>query len=216
MDFISNILQELLSLLFNFTGDLGIAIVIVTLSVKIILMPFSIKQKLSMKKQQDIAIKIDLIKDKYKDSPKELEEHLQKHSLESMKSMLGCSTIILQMPIIYALYNTFSNMKYTSSSIILPWISNLSVSDNLFIIPCIYAITMLAPNFINLIPYFKANAQVKFNKQIAVSTVLMSFLFTAKTPVAIGLYFITSSIYSLIEDICFRIYIKQNTNPIQS
>ena len=45
MDFISNILQELLNLLFNFTGDFGIAIVIVTLSVKIILMPFSIKQK---------------------------------------------------------------------------------------------------------------------------------------------------------------------------
>lgn len=212
MDFISKVLQELLNLLFSFTGDLGIAIVIVTLSVKIILMPFSIKQKLSMKKQQDLAVKMNLIKDKYKNNPKELEEHLQKHSLESMKSMLGCSTIILQVPIICALYNTFSNMSYTSSSIIFPWISNLSVSDNLFIIPCIYAIIMLAPHFINLIPYFKASAQVKFNKQMVLSTVLMSFLFTAKTPVAIGLYFITSSIYSLIEDICFRVYINQNVS----
>lgn len=50
MNFISSILQDLLSILFSFTGDLGVAIVVVTLIVKLILMPLSMKQKLSMRK----------------------------------------------------------------------------------------------------------------------------------------------------------------------
>lgn len=68
---------------------------------------------------------------------------------------------------------------------------------------------MLAPNLISFIPYFKASTQIAFNKQMAITTVIMSFILTAKTPVSIGLYFITSSMYSLIEDVCFRIYVKQ-------
>ena len=55
-----------------------------------------------------------------------------------------------------------------------------------------------------------------FNKQMLITTVIMSFMLTAKTPVAIGIYFITSSIYSLIEDVCFRIYIKQKNKLVLS
>ncbi|MDK2562344.1 YidC/Oxa1 family membrane protein insertase [Romboutsia sedimentorum] len=209
MDFISSILQDLLNTLFSFTGDLGIAIVLITLMVKLLLMPLSLKQRFAMRKQQDLVGQMSHIKEKYKNNTKELEKQLQKHSAESMKSMLGCSTLILQMPVVYALYNTFLNMTQVSSSALIPWISSLNVSDNLFIIPCIYALTMLAPNLISFIPYFKASTQIAFNKQMAITTVIMSFILTAKTPVSIGLYFITSSMYSLIEDVCFRIYVKQ-------
>ena len=214
MDFISSILQDLLNTLFSFTGDLGIAIVLITLMVKLLLMPLSLKQKFAMRKQQDLVEKMNHIKEKYKNNTKELEKQLQKHSAESMKSMLGCSTLILQMPVIYALYNTFLNMPQGSTSALIPWISSLNVSDNLFIIPCIYTLTMLVPSLISFIPYFKVSSQVAFNKQMAISTVIMSFILTAKTPVAIGLYFITSSVYSLIEDLCFRIYVKQKNKLI--
>ncbi len=229
MNFISGMLQDLLNILFSFTGDLGVAIVVITLMVKLILMPLSLKQKFAMRKQQDLAEKMNDIKEKYKNNAKEMEkqlqEHsmetmksmmgckqLQEHSMETMKSMMGCSTILLQMPIVCALYQTFLNMPHTSPSVLIPWISSLNVSDNLFIIPCIYTLTMLAPNLISMIPYFRTKSQVMFNKQMIISTVIMGFLLTAKTPVAIGLYFITSSLYTLIEDICFRIYVKNKNN----
>lgn len=67
---------------------------------------------------------------------------------------------------------------------------------------------MLAPSLISYIPYFKTSSQVAFNKHMAIMTVVMSFILTARTPVALGLYFITSGAYALIEDICFRIYCK--------
>ncbi|HBG7165888.1 hypothetical protein F1247_014515 [Clostridioides difficile] len=49
MDFISSILQGLLSILFNFTGDFGISIVLITLIVKLVLMPLSLKQRFFIK-----------------------------------------------------------------------------------------------------------------------------------------------------------------------
>lgn len=212
MNFISGMLQDLLNILFSFTGDLGVAIVVITLMVKLILMPLSLKQKFAMRKQQDLAEKMNVIKEKYKNNAKEMEKHLQEHSKETMKSMMGCSTILLQMPIVCALYQTFLNMPNTSPSVLIPWISSLNVSDNLFIIPCIYTLTMLAPNLISMIPYFRTSSQVMFNKQMIISTVIMGFLLTARTPVAIGLYFITSSLYALVEDVCFRIYVKNKNN----
>ena len=98
------------------------------------------------------------------------------------------------------------------STVLIPWITNLNMPDNLFIIPCIYTLTMLAPNLISMIPYFRTSSQVMFNKQMIISTVVMGILLTARTPVAIGLYFITSSLYTLVEDVCFRIYVKNKNN----
>lgn len=206
MNFISNTLQSLLNILFSFTGDLGVAIVVITLIVKLILMPLSIKQRFSMKKQQALVEKANQIKEQYKNNTKELEKQLQLHSAESVKSMLGYSTLLLQMPVIYSLYYTFSNMPKEFSTVIIPWINNLNMPDNFFIIPCIYTLTMLAPSLIDYVPYFKTSSQVAFNKHMATMTTIISFVLTVRTPVALGLYFITSAIYTLIEDICFRIY----------
>ncbi|MGO1044847.1 YidC/Oxa1 family membrane protein insertase [Clostridioides difficile] len=214
MDFISNILQEVLNILFSFTGDFGIAIVLITLIVKLVLMPLSLKQRFSMKKQQELAEKMGHIKEKYKDNAKELEKQLQIHSVESMKSMIGCSTILLQMPVIYALYHVCLNMPKGFTTVIIPWIANLNTADNLFILPCIYTLTMLAPNLINYIPYFKVNSQRTFNKQTVIMTTITSLIITVRTPVALGLYFITSAIYALIEEICFTIYFNQKNKLV--
>ncbi|BFL94760.1 TPA: YidC/Oxa1 family membrane protein insertase [Clostridioides difficile] len=100
------------------------------------------------------------------------------------------------------------------TTIIIPWIANLGTFDNLFILPCIYTLIMLASNLVNYIPYLKINSQVKFNKQMAVVTTITSLILTVRTPVAIGLYFITSAIYSLIEDICFRIYFNRKNRIV--
>jgi YidC/Oxa1 family membrane protein insertase len=208
MNIISSILQDLLNILFGFTGDIGISIVIITLLVKLLLIPLTVKQKTSIIKQQDMVGELEELKEKYKSNSKELEKQMKIHATKNVKSMLGCFVILLQMPILFALYNTFLNLPSNFSSLIVPWISNLSMSDDLYIIPCIYSLTMLAPSLINYIPYFKNTSKVVFNKQMAVMTTIISFVLTARTPVAIGIYFITSSSYSFIEDMCFRIYLK--------
>lgn len=113
-----------------------------------------------------MAEELEELKEKYKNNSKELEEQMKIHATKNMKSMLGCFAILLQMPILFSLYNTFLNLPRNFSSLMVPWISNLSMSDDLYIIPCIYSLTMLAPSLINYIPYFKNTSKVVFNKQM--------------------------------------------------
>lgn len=63
-----------------------------------------------------------------------------------------------------------------------------------------------------MIPYFRTKSQVMFNKQMIIYIVTMGFLLTAKTSVAIWLYFITSSLYTLVEDVYFTIYVNNKNN----
>ena len=58
MNIIFNLLNNLLNLFFSFTGDWGLAIVLLTVGVRIILSPMSFKQKKSMQQQQKLNIKI--------------------------------------------------------------------------------------------------------------------------------------------------------------
>lgn len=208
MDIIINILKGILDTLISFTGDLGIAIVILTLVIKICLLPLSLKQKKSIEKQQQAPMEIEKIKAKYKNNSRELDKRLQEYSKESMKNLSGCLGMFIQLPIIYALFNVFSNLNISSGSILIPWVSSLGLHDNYFIVPIIYVLTMLAPNLISYIPYFNVKGKAALNKANMISTIFIGLMFTMKAPVALGLYFISSSLFSLIEEIGYRIYSK--------
>lgn len=208
MDIIINILKEILDTLISFTGDLGIAIVILTLVIKICLLPLSLKQKKTIEKQQQAPMEIEKIKAKYKNNSRELDKRLQEYSKESMKNLSGCLGMFIQLPIIYALFNVFSNLNISSGSILIPWVSSLGLHDNYFIVPIIYVLTMLAPNLVSYIPYFNVKGKAALNKANMISTIFIGLMFTMKAPVALGLYFISSSLFSLIEEIGYRIYSK--------
>lgn len=208
MSIITSGLQGLLDILFNVTGDLGIAIVLVTVLVKCALMPLSLRQKKSMQRQGELSATIEELKKKYKNNPEELERNMQKYSVDSIKGIAGCLSMFIQMPIIYGLFNAFRNMPAVGS-ILIPWVSSLNVYDNYFVIPLIYIVVMVAPNLISYIPYLNVKSKAVINKTAMISTVIMAIIFTARTPVGLGLYFITSSLCSLLEDVIYRIYTKR-------
>src|SRR5690349_17287636 len=110
MNIISEILKNSLTYFSNLTGDLGIAIILLTIAVKVLLITISFKQKISMQKSQKISLEIEKIKEKYKNNKKKLEQELQKHYEKSAKGAFGGVIILLQLPIIYALYHAVLSM----------------------------------------------------------------------------------------------------------
>lgn len=66
MNIISDLLNSSLNYFFNITGDLGIAIILLTILVRGLLMPLSFKQKLSMQTQLKLSKGLEEIKEKYK------------------------------------------------------------------------------------------------------------------------------------------------------
>lgn len=217
MSIIFNVLNVLLNYLFHFSGDWGITIILLTIIVKLILMPMSIKQKLSMEKQQDVAKKLEIIKEKYKNNAEKIKEESQKYYAESTKGMLGCGITLLQIPIIYSLYHVIIRIPVEAGTIIVPWISSIKIPDKYYIIPIIYVMVSLIPSILPYIPYLKATYRVKITKTNIISTLVFSVIIIIKAPIAIGMYFITTSICSIFEEIGFRIYMKNkclNTNIV--
>lgn len=212
MNIIFNFLSLLLNNIFLFTKDFGIAIVILTILVRLLLMPLSIKQKINMVKQQKISVKINELKEKYKSNPKKLDSELQEVYKENSKTYLGCLVSFMQLPIIFTLYNVVLKIPMEVSTVIVPWVSNLKAVDKFYIIPLLYAFSVMLPNFLPTAQYMKAYKAEKTSKLATIINSLIgstvSLFITIKAPVALGLYFMTSSIFSLIEELIFRVYIK--------
>lgn len=209
MNIISNLLNSSLNYFFNITGDLGIAIILLTILVKLFLMPISFKQKLNMCNQQKFSKGLEEIKEKYKNNKKKLEIETQKYCRQNAKGMMGILTSLLQIPIVFNLYNVILNMPMQVGTALIPWVVSLKMSDSLFIVPIIYAISMLSPNVVPYIPFLRLKAQVELNKTNIIITTVISVLITFKAPVALGLYFITTSLFSFVEEIIFRLYVKR-------
>ncbi len=208
MSIIYNVLTELLNFIFNLVGDFGIAIIIVTVLVKLILLPMSIKQKANMEEQKKLSENIAKLKEKYKDNKEQLDKELQVHYKEASKSMKGCLTTLIQLPIIMGLYRVIISMPIEVGTIIIPWVYSVKAADNYYIAPIIYALVSLMPQLLNYVGYFKLSSKVAINKVSIISTAIVSLLISFKMPVALIIYFITNSIFSVIEEIIFRIYMK--------
>lgn len=212
MNLIFEVLNGFLVNIFHFTGDWGIAIVMLTVLVRIALLPISMKQKFSVTKQQKLSNEIAKVKEKYKSNNEKLQQELQKYYKESAKGMFGCLITLLQLPIISSLYWVIMKMPIDIGTILIPWAVNLKLPDSYFIVPLVYTITMLSPNLLSYISFFKTTTQVPMQKSGIITMTLLSLMITIKAPIAVGLYFITTSVFSLIEEMGYRVYLRLQTN----
>ena len=208
MNIIFNFLSSLLNSIFSFTGDWGLAIVLLTVCVRIVLLPMSFKQKKSMQQQQRLAIKMQAIKEKYKDNKAKLDDEVKKHSIESAKGMMGCLITLLQAPILMTMWSVIKKMPVDVGTSLVPWVSSISVSDSYFIIPLIYMFVSLAPSLLSYVTFLKIEGQAKVSKGNIAIMALFGLFIAKAAPIALGLYLITTSLFSFLEELAFRIYIK--------
>ena len=205
----SNLLSNVLNILFNFTNDWGVAIVSLTVIVKVILVPLSIKQKIAISKQQELTSGINEIKKKYKDDESKMNEEINKYYTKNGSSLFGCFIGLLQLPILITLFKVIKTVNIDTGSIIVPWVSSLKSYDTSYIIPIIYTLVSLAPSLLDYMGYLKGFNKDKPLKQNIVNVIVMSIIITFKSPVALGIYLITSGLVSVVEEIIYRLIIKK-------
>ncbi len=117
----------------NFFGDLignfGVAILILTLIIKLILFPVANKGYESMSKMKKLQPEVKKLQDRYKDDKMKMQQEMMAlYKKEKMNPMAGCFPILLQMPIFYALYKTlFVTIELRHQPFL--YISDLSAPD---------------------------------------------------------------------------------------
>lgn len=205
MSIIIELLNKLLSSINLVIGDWGITIVIATVIVKLIMLPISIKQKQSMRKQQALSDKIKEVKTKYNNDKQKLESELNKLYTESAKSTMGCLITFIQLPIMYSLYRVFSLIPIEVGSIIVPWVVNIKTPDTYFIIPLLSAFVQLMPNILITTGIFKSMNNTKSSLGNMIMIGAINIIFLSKSPVTIGIYWITNGILTFVEQLIFNL-----------
>ncbi len=123
-------LEWMIATFYSFTGSYGLAIILMTITIKIILHPLTFKSFQSMRKMSALQPKINEIREKYKNNQTQMNKEIQAmYRKEKVNPMGGCLPMILQLPIFYGLYTALSGMIELRNASFL-WIRNLSLPDS--------------------------------------------------------------------------------------
>jgi YidC/Oxa1 family membrane protein insertase len=114
----------------------GIVIIIFSILVKIALHPLSKSQMKSMKKMQKLQPLMDELREKYKDDPQKMNQSIMNLYKEyGVNPAGGCLPLLLQMPIMYALYSVFRGAIELRQANFIGWIKDLSIPDVVYHLP---------------------------------------------------------------------------------
>lgn len=103
--FLASIFGYLLAFLYNIVNNYGIAIILFTVIIKLLLLPLSIKQQRTMKKSAELQEKMQIIQFKYKnDADKMNQEIMDLYKTEKMSPFSGCLTAIVQMLLLISIF----------------------------------------------------------------------------------------------------------------
>jgi YidC/Oxa1 family membrane protein insertase len=130
------IMLPLLKFLHSFIPNYGIVIIIFSLIIKILLHPLTKQSMTSMKKIQLLQPMMNEIREKYKDDPQKMNQEVMKlYQTYGINPAGGCLPILLQMPILIALYGLFRATIELRQQPFMLWIKDLSVPDTIVHLP---------------------------------------------------------------------------------
>ncbi|MBO4857670.1 MAG: YidC/Oxa1 family membrane protein insertase [Treponema sp.] len=117
MEFISNLIIQIIQTIYHFLESIGypsygLAIVLMTIIIKIVLFPLTKKQIESTRAMMKIQPKMDEIRKKYKNDPTRLNQELAKlYKENNMNPLAGCLPLLIQMPILFGMYYSIRGLK---------------------------------------------------------------------------------------------------------
>lgn len=146
IDSFSNIVQQVVTVLYNFTASVGmpsygLAIIIMTVAVKLILYPLTKKQIESTKAMMNLQPKMKAIQERYKDDKQRLNMELANlYKSEGVNPLAGCLPLLVQMPIMIGIFYGLRDFQYVGPTSFL-WMETIAAPDPTYILPILSAAT---------------------------------------------------------------------------
>jgi YidC/Oxa1 family membrane protein insertase len=191
----------------------GLAILAITIIVRLLVLPLAIKQYKSMKGMQKIQPQMKELREKYKDDPKTMQTEVMKLMQEhGVNPAAGCLPLFIQMPILFALYYAINTTEVVGDKAAgIPgetflWFE-LGARDTTYILPLLAAITTVIPMMMT-----KNDSAPPQMKIMYFVFPIMIFFISQPLPAALPLYWFYSNIFSIIQ----TYFIYRDTQPIAS
>lgn len=209
---IGRILRVVLHWFHGFVGNWGVSIILLTIVVRILVLPFNIISYRSMRAMQAIQPAMASVKEKYKDDPVSMQRETMALMKENKVNPFGgCLPMLLQMPIFFALFQVLGHSVELYQAPFFLWIQDLSLKDPYFILPVLigglmYTQQQLTP-MTNMDP-----AQAKVLKWMP----LLFVVFMISLPAGLSIYTFVNTLFGVTQQYFFLKNTRRKTASLQA
>jgi YidC/Oxa1 family membrane protein insertase len=190
----------------NLVANYGWAIILMTVVIKVLLLPLTHKSTTSMRRMQELNPKVQAIRDRYRSK---LRDKAGKPNLEMQRKMneevmaiykqagvnpaSGCFPLLLQMPILFAFYSLLSTAVDLRKAPWMLWIQDLSVHDPFYVLPVVMGLTQVLQ--VRMGPQAGDPMQ---RRLFQLMPIFMTFLFLG-FPSGLVLYWLTNNVLTILQ-----------------
>ena len=187
-----------LKFFYRYVHNYGVAIIILTVLIKLLFWPLTRKSFHSMKKMQELQPKMKAVREKYKRQKQDPairqkmnQEIMSLYKQEGVSPMGGCLPMLLQMPVLWAIYSLLMISIELRQAPFFGWIQDLSRKDPYYITPIIMGVTMLIQQ--RMTPTTGDPAQARMFKLMPI---FFTFLFLS-FPSGLVLYWLVNNLLTI-------------------
>lgn len=184
-----------LEFFYYYFPNYGIAIIFLTILIRMITFPLQYKSFKSMKKMQVIQPDLQKLREKFKDDP----QRMQKETMELFKRaganpLGGCLPLIAQMPIFFAFYQVLYNAVELVGSPFIFWLTDLSSKDQYYVLPVLMGASLVLQMKLNPTP-----TTDPMQKKIMMFMPIVFAFIMKDLPSGLNLYIFISTLFGILQ-----------------
>ncbi len=194
LTFVGKPIYWLLNKIHSLIGNWGIAIIGVTLCIKLLLFPLSQASFKSMAKMRKIQPRLKELQERFKDDRQRFNtEMMALYKKEKVNPLGGCFPILIQIPVFMALYWVLSETVEFRQAPFMAWIQDLSIQDPFYVLPVLMGISMKIQQGLNPAPIDPIQAKVMKMFPIVFTVFFLFF------PAGLVLYWVINNTLSIVQ-----------------
>lgn len=200
---------DVIQWMYTLTGQIGLpnyglAIIFMTITIKLVMFPLTQKQMHSMRSMQQLQPKLKYIQDKYKDNPQMMQtKTMEMYKEHGVSPFSSCLPLLIQMPIFIAFYQSLLHLEFAvieHASFL--WIPNIGERDPYFLLALLAAVTTYYQSKLSTV-----NAQDPTQKTMLYIMPLFMAWIAATLPAGLPLYWVTFNILGILQ----QLYVNRTT-----
>ncbi|HIB54045.1 MAG TPA: membrane protein insertase YidC [Nitrospirales bacterium] len=201
-------LFSVLSFLYDYTHNYGLAIIILTIGVKILFAPLTYKAYVSMKAMSKLQPKMMEIQKKYKDDKQKMNiEVMNLYKNEKVNPVGGCLPILLQMPVFISLFNILYMTVELRQAPFMLWITDLSSPDPFFVLPVLMGVSMFIQQKIQPTPMDPRHAKIMLMLPFFLTFIFLNFAS------GLVLYWVVNNVLTIAQQYATERILGPRTTP---
>jgi len=203
-DIIAKPLLLSLKFFYKYIGNYGLAIILITIIIKILFWPLANKSFKSMKGMQNIQPEIAKLKEQYKDNKEEFaKQQMALYKQYNVNPLGGCLPMLLQIPVFISLYRVLADsIELRHADFITFWINDLSAKDPTYIAPLLMGASMFLQQKMTPSAADPTQAKMMMFMPLIFTVMFLSF------PSGLVIYWLLNNVLSIAQ----QLYINKKSN----